>query len=63
MLDVKVRCGAKTGGRGETAFESVSDVEKRSGRVDSISLVRIWCRGCDGGGVSQREEPGILFKW
>lgn len=46
-------CGEKMGGRGVVPV-------KCAGIVVSMSFVRIAWRGWDGGGVSQREDPGIF---
>lgn len=53
MLEVSVRCGEKKGG---------DEVESGNseGRVVEMSLVMMSWRGCEGGGTSQRDEPGIF---
>lgn len=54
MLEVRVRCGGKKGGG------AVEDVGKSDGMVVEMSLVMVSWRGCEGGGTSQSEEPGML---
>lgn len=53
MLEVSVRCGEKEGGGGDEAGKS-------EGIVVEMRLVMMSWRGWEGGGTSQREEPGIV---